>query len=417
MHMRKSIGWLIILMITLLAGCDLVKSPNDLIISPEQQDEQKRKLEQQLKILLPPSSELVTPVQSDKNQSIFIEDLDGDGQQEAIVLYRNPQQKSQVHVVVLQEEDNEWREATKVESNGQAIDYFGLHDLDKDGVMEVVLGLGESEFETKKQMIIYVWQDRSLKKTVERSYEGLDISNYNTDERLELLLVDGERRASYTAELFHYELGDLVSLSAVTLNSYAFHQRMKSGKLNDGNHALFIDSAIGVNSMITEIIAFDGSALIKVGGEQGDLPFKSLSLYSTDLNEDDIMEVGETYLPQRWVEADSTETPYLVRYVTYSINGTSKKVTERATNLEHTFYIDIPEKWHGKVTIKSIENGIQLVSLANNELLYEVKWANKETPNSAQTILEETKDTIYYSTIEENLDFPVEAFHLEQYEF
>lgn len=38
MHMKRSIGWATILMITLLAGCDLVKSPNDLITSPEQQD-------------------------------------------------------------------------------------------------------------------------------------------------------------------------------------------------------------------------------------------------------------------------------------------------------------------------------------------------------------------------------------------
>lgn len=416
MHMRKGIGWITICMITLLVGCDLVKSPNELITSPQQQDEQKRNLEQQLKVLLPPSSELVTPVQNDKNQSVFIEDLDGDGRQEAIVLYKNPQQKSQVHVMVLQEEDNEWHETAKVEPNGQAIDYFGLHDLDKDGVMEVVVGLGDSEFETKKQMMIYIWQDRTLKKTVERSYEGLDISYYNTDERLELLLVDGERRASYTAELFHYELGDLVSLSAVSLNSYAFHQQIKSGKLNDGNHALYIDSAIGVNAMLTEIIAYDGTKLIKVGAEHGDLAFKALPLYSTDLNDDGIMEVGETYLPEGWGEEDSTETPYIVRYVTYSINGTSKKVTERATNLEHTFYIDIPEKWHGKLTIKSIENGIQLVSIANNDLLFEVKWADKEIPNSAHTIVEETKDMIYYTTIEEHPDFPVESFHLEQYE-
>lgn len=417
MHMRKGIGWITILLITLLAGCDLVKSPNELITSPQQQDEQKRNMEQQLRALLPPSSELVTPVQSDINQSIFIEDLDGDGQQEAIVLYRNPQQKSQVHIVVLQEEDSEWQEATHIEPDGQAIDYFGLHDLDEDGVMEVVAGLGESEFETKKQLMIYIWQDRSLKKTVERSYEGLDISDYNTDERLELLLVDGERRAFYTAELFHYELGDLVSLSAVSLNSYAFHQRIKSGKLNDGNHALFIDSAIGVNAMLTEIVAYDGTKLIKVGAEQGDLAFKSLPLYSADINEDNIVEVGETYLPQGWIEEDPTETPYIVSYVTYSINGTSKKTAERATNLEHTFYIDIPEKWHGKVTIKSIENGIQLVSLVNNKLLFEVKWTNKETTNSAHTIIKETKDMIYYTTLEEHPDFPVETFHLEQFEF
>lgn len=417
MHMRKGIGWITILLITLLAGCDLVKSPNELITSPQQQDEQKRNMEQQLRALLPPSSELVTPVQSDINQSIFIEDLDGDGQQEAIVLYRNPQQKSQVHIVVLQEEDSEWQEATHIEPDGQAIDYFGLHDLDEDGVMEVVAGLGESEFETKKQLMIYIWQDRSLKKTVERSYEGLDISDYNTDERLELLLVDGERRAFYTAELFHYELGDLVSLSAVSLNSYAFHQRIKSGKLNDGNHALFIDSAIGVNAMLTEIVAYDGTKLIKVGAEQGDLAFKSLPLYSADINEDNIVEVGETYLLQGWIEEDPTETPYIVSYVTYSINGTSKKTAERATNLEHTFYIDIPEKWHGKVTIKSIENGIQLVSLVNNKLLFEVKWTNKETTNSAHTIIKETKDMIYYTTLEEHPDFPVETFHLEQFEF
>ncbi|CAH0344824.1 VCBS repeat-containing protein [Bacillus sp. CECT 9360] len=404
----------------MLSGCSMVKSPGDLIESPQLHDGQQLKVRAALNQLLPSGIEFITPKQAAIKQSIFIEDVNGDGkQQEAFILYRNLKENEQVHLLVLQKKKQDWIQISDIEMDYINLDYFGLHDLDDDGVMEVTMGLGTSDFETEKQLVIYKWDTAGLMKQMKRSYHLLDIADYDGDTKMDILLVDGKRRESFTADLFRYEDSNLESLSAVDLEAFSFHEHMVNGKLNDGHQALFIDSMIGVHSMLTEIIAYDHGKLVKVGEEHGSLQMKKYPLYSKDINNDGITEVGGMYIPQGWEDALFEDIPFIEFYSTYSIEGAPKKITERFTERVRRFYIEIPSEWHGKVTVKKIKNGIQLLSVSNQKPVFEVKWKKKQSlePSKEKVVLQKTKDTVFYSGRKENETFPFSQFHLLEDEF
>ncbi|PLR67147.1 VCBS repeat-containing protein [Bacillus sp. UMB0893] len=401
----------------MLSGCSMAKSPADLIEYPQLHDGGKLKVKDTLNHLLPSGIEYMTPEQAAIKQSIFIEDVNGDGKQEAFILYRNLKRNKQVHLLVLQQRNKDWAQISDIESDYNNLDYFGLHDLDEDGVMEITMGLGTSDFETEKQLFIYQWDKAGLKKQMKRSYHLLDIADYDGDEKMDVLLVDGKRRESFTAELFRYEKSTLVSVSAVDLEAFSFHVNMVKGNLNDGNKALFIDSTIGVHSMLTEIIAYDHGKLVKVGEKNDGLQMKKYPLYSKDINEDGVTEVGEMYIPQGWEDALFEDIPFIEFYSTSSIMGASKKITERFTDQVRRFYIEIPSEWHGKVTVKKIRNGIQLLSVSNQKPVFEVKWVKKQFSEPSKAVLKETKDTVFYSDLKENDTFPFDQFHLMGSEF
>jgi hypothetical protein len=399
----------------MLSGCSTVKSPNDLIQSPKLHG-QNQNVKDTLNQLLPPGIEYMTPKQAAIKKSIYIEDVNGDGTQEAFILYKNLK-ANHVHLLVLQQKHKEWTQISDIETDYTQLHYFGLYDLDDDGVMEVTLGLGTSDFETEKQLVIYQLDKAGLKEQMKRSYQLLDIADYDGDKNLDVVLIDGKRRESFTAELFRYHNFTLESLSAIDLEAYSFHEHIVSGKLNDGKKALFIDSAIGVHSMITEIIAVDRGKLVKVAEKNGGYQMKKYRLYSKDINEDGVTEVGGMYIPKGWEDALFEDIPFIEFYSTYSIEGAPKKITERFTDRERRFYIEIPSKWQGKVTVKKIKNGIQLLSVSNRKPVFEVKWVNKQSSKPSKAVLQETKNTVFYSDREENETFPFDQFHLMENEF
>lgn len=401
----------------MLSGCQLVESPNALIEAPQQEKEQNIELSKKAAELLPTNSELLTPVNSNKKQSIFIADSNDDGNQEAFLLYRGLGENRKVHLLSLQETDNDWREVSDFELDYLQLDYFGLHDLDNDGRVEVVIGLGGSDFESEKELMIYQWKEEGLTQVVNKGYEILDIADYDLDGKADVLIVHGKRREFMEAELLTFRSGQIETTSSVNMDAFAFHENTVSGKLSDGNQALFIDGGVGAHSMVTEIIAFEDGKLIKVDERAGGMLIKEYPLYSKDINDDGVIEVGGMYIPKGWEEEAFADIPFIEYYSTYSINGEEKKIEERYTNREHKFYITIPVDWHGKVTIKKVENSIQLISVSDDELLFEVKWSNLESVAPKGHVFKKTKDTFFYTEMKEKDAFPFNQFHLLEDEF
>lgn len=417
--MRKY-GRVIILIISLgivLTGCGNVVDPTSLIQAPMLSNGKENEINKSLKEILLPGSEYLTPKNTQQKQSIFTEDIDNDGKTEAFVLYRDMKENRQVHLLMLQEENGKWNNPLDLATNFNILDYFRLEDLDGDGKKEVILGTSISDSELSKQLFIYELDGKELVNKVNRSYEWVDISDYNEDKKPEVVVLDGEITKSQTAEMFNYENKQLKSRTFVTLNPDGLIENVVSGKLADGKKALFIDSALGAHSMITEIVAYDNGKFIKVGDENDGNLFKAYPLYSRDINNDGIVEVGGMYIPKGFEDAAMAEIPFICTYSDYREDGTHEIIEERYTDSVQHFYITIPSKWHRKVTIQKLDQGVRIIDNEDQKNLFEVKWINKGSYSDSNTKLGETKDIVFYTDIKEELPISKDNFHLLKDEF
>ncbi|RII33208.1 hypothetical protein [Clostridium chromiireducens] len=413
-------GRVIILIISLgivFTGCGKVVDTTSLIQAPMLSNGKENEINITLKEILPPGSEYVTPKNTQQKQSIFTEDIDKDGKTEAFVLYRDMKENRQVHLLMLQEENGKWNKTLDIDTNFNILDYFRLEDLDGDGKKEVILGTSISDSEPSKQLLIYELDGKELVNKVNRSYEWIDISDYNGDNKPEVLILDGEITKSKTAEMFNYENEQLKSLTFVNLNPDGLIENFVSGKLADGKKALFIDSSLGAHSMLTEIVAYDNGKLIKVGDENDGNLFKAYPLYSRDINNDGIIDAGGMYIPKGFEDAAMAEIPFIYTYSDYREDGTHEIIEERYTDSVQHFYIIIPSKWYGKITIQKLDQGVRIVDNEGQENLFEVKWINKGLYNDSITKLGETKDTVFYTDIKEELPISKDNFHLLKDEF
>ncbi|WP_246615583.1 hypothetical protein [Clostridium thailandense] len=407
----------IVISFTSLTGCGKVGDTISLIQAPMLLSSKQDDLDKTLKKILMPDDEYVYPKNAEKKQAIFIEDIDQDGKPEAFILYRDMKENRQAQLLMLKELDGKWNKVFNIETNLNAIDYFSLKDLDGSGNKEVIFGASASDSDFKKQLFIYEWDGKALIKKVDRTYEYIDIDDYNEDKKLDILILDGEINKLQSAEMLSYEKGQLKSRALVDLNPDGVHENVVSGKLADGKKALFIDSALGAHSMLTEIVSYDNGKLVKVGNEKDGVLFKAYSLYSRDINKDGITEVGGMYIPKGFEDAAMAEIPFIYIYADYYQNGTKQVTEERYMDKGQHFYITIPAKWRGKLTIQKLDKGVKLVDNKDKKILFEVRWANKESYNEAKTKLGETKNTIFYNNINKELYIENNNFHLLEDEF
>lgn len=403
-------------LVVLLTSCGNVGNTMGLIQSPMLSSLKQNEISKALKEILPTSAEYLIPKKAEQKQSIFIEDINGDGKEEAFILYKDTKDNQQVHLLMLKEDNGKWSKASDISTNYNTLDYFNIVDLQGNGNKEVILGVSISDSETEKQLLIYELDGKDLIKKVDRTYEVIDIADYNEDNKPDIIIINGEINKLQTAEMLSYINGQLKSHSLLELNPDGFHENFVSGKLADGTKALFIDSSLGAHSMLTEIVAYNNGKLVKVGNEKDDILFKAYPLYSRDINNDGITEFGGMYIPKGFEDAAMAEIPFIYTYVTYNMDGSKQTIEERYMDNGQHFYVTIPSKWYGKVTIKKLDKGVKLIDIEDQKTLFEVIWTSKEASIDSKTKLGETENTVFYSDMKEELPIPNVNFHLSEEE-
>ena len=139
---------------------------------------------------------------------------------------------------------------------------------------------------------------------------------------------------------------------------------------------------------------------------------KEYPLYSRDINADGVIEAGGMYIPKGYEDAAMAEIPFIQVYYDYKLDGTKTTVEERYAEEGQHFYITIPSDLYGKVTVKRLDQSVQLVTDAGGETVFEVKWAKKDEAGQYGKILGKTNDTIYYTDLKDELTISRDQFHL-----
>ncbi|CAH8716647.1 FG-GAP and VCBS repeat-containing protein [Paenibacillus thiaminolyticus] len=151
-----------------IGGCSMPSAPADLVQPPRPEPHQRSGL-----VLsdLPGFSRLLIPALGEEGNGISVGDVDGDGNDEVVVVYEaNIEDEKVQKAALLKREDEAWRVVWDTKGFGHGLDYAGLADLNQDGYPDIVLGwaLGGGE----KGMDVYVWKDDGIELWRKTAYRG-----------------------------------------------------------------------------------------------------------------------------------------------------------------------------------------------------------------------------------------------------
>ncbi len=219
--MKRTFTMLLLLLSTLfISGCSIIESPEDLAIPPKLEEE-KEGIRRAIEEYLPKNTKPIIPPTDDNGSYIKLVDLDGDGEDEALVFYSVELEDRPIRILVLKKEGSEWENISEIKVVGQELDEVEFKDIDGEGGLEVIIG-SKIKYSLDNHLSVYNMQDGEMKRIFKNSYDEIIIDDLDGNKLTELLLLklDRETEKSY-GELYKIQDGEIKQIDEVSFNDNA----------------------------------------------------------------------------------------------------------------------------------------------------------------------------------------------------
>ena len=363
--MKKRGIWLfavLLLTVLLICGCEkkgnrpgITLAPQELYHLPALPDKYTE-LNQQLSEILSGGAEYAAPVSGSNLQPVQMQDLDGDGQEEALAFFRNSADEKPLKIYIFTMKDETYQRAALIEGSGTAIHSVVYSDLDGDGRIELAVGWRTSP--DLLALSVYNLPPEGPREVVRTNYVRYSMLDMNRDDRKELVVLRSDEEGSGVADYYGWTEDKLTLQSSarisMTMAQLRQQGRVTRGTLRSGETALFLTGVetaaeTAPQAVFDVLIVKNGdlmnAVLADATGVSAEIaPF--CSLYPTDL-----IAAGCTAVP--WPigsgSDDGEPSHQFVEWRSYDDRGRAR--TELCTyhNVEDGWYLSIPANWQGQV--------------------------------------------------------------------
>ena len=145
------------------------------------------------------SAQLKYPIQGELLSPFVLQDLDGDGQQDAAVLYTTAQ-TANVCIAILQRDDaGSWQVRQSVEGLAETVENVSLAQLQDTDSCQLVVGYTAAQ--NDHYLAVYSYQDGTLSTILEQQYEQYLVENITGGSSQDLILMSTQEDGSVQIEL------------------------------------------------------------------------------------------------------------------------------------------------------------------------------------------------------------------------
>lgn len=193
-----------------LSGCNLFPAPESLIKAPKQVKAANpaQDLVSIAKRNLPKGSKLSVPAGPVGVDSVINIDLNGDENEEALVLYRSIGSENQVGAFALEKGEDGWSKIFITKGAGTEIDWAYACDIMGDRRKEILLGW-QTEGSSENVLEIYYWMNDKLTKLKEITYNEIEAIEIEEEEKVRLAIWKRDMADAYKVDLLTWK-GDSV---------------------------------------------------------------------------------------------------------------------------------------------------------------------------------------------------------------
>ena len=308
------------------------------------------------------SAQLKYPMQGDLLSPFLLQDLDGDGRQDAAVLYTTAQ-SSNVCIAILQKDDADiWHVRQNVEGLADTVESVGLAQLQPGDATQLVVGYTAAQGD--HYLAVYSYTDGVLSTILEQQYQQYLVEDITGGGNQDLILMSTLEDGGVQIELLTVDKeGSFQQVAVMGLSANRFAGCASvAGVGADGRHYLVLDGWTGIsgNNLASVLLRFDEDTQQMVPADQistEKLYTASLrnvpSLVSQDLDGDGIVEIPTQPDEAGLLNMSQSRRMDFIVWMDYTSPHPEKSfgLLDEETNC----YIELPMEWEGNLKLTDSE--------------------------------------------------------------
>lgn len=309
------------------------------------------------------SAQLKYPMQGDLLSPFLLQDLDGDGRQDAAVLYTTAQSSS-VCIAILQKDDADiWHVRQNVEGLADTVESVGLAQLQPGDATQLVVGYTAAQGD--HYLAVYSYTDGVLSTILEQQYQQYLVEDITGGGNQDLILMSTLEDGGVQIELLTVDKEgsfQQVAVMGLSANRFAGCASVAAGVGADGRHYLVLDGWTGIsgNNLASVLLRFDEDTQQMVPADQistEKLYTASLrnvpSLVSQDLDGDGIVEIPTQPDEAGLLNMSQSRRMDFIVWMDYTSPHPEKSfgLLDEETNC----YIELPMEWEGNLKLTDSE--------------------------------------------------------------
>ena len=325
-------------------------------------------------------AQLKYPMQGDLLSPFLLQDLDGDGRQDAAVLYTTAQ-SSNVCIAILQKDDADiWRVRQNVEGLADTVESVGLAQLQPGDATQLVVGYTAAQGD--HYLAVYSYTDGVLSTILEQQYQQYLVEDITGGGNQDLILMSTLEDGGVQIELLTVDKEgsfQQVAVMGLSANRFAGCASVAAGVGADGRHYLVLDGWTGIsgNNLASVLLRFDEDTQQMVPADQistEKLYTASLrnvpSLVSQDLDGDGIVEIPTQPDEAGLLNMSQSRRMDFIVWMDYTSPHPEKSfgLLDEETNC----YIELPMEWEGNLKLTDSEQydgAVELRTVDEDQLI------------------------------------------------
>lgn len=306
--------------------------------------------------------EYAAPQSGENQQTVQQADLDGDGTDEYLLFARDTVDLVP-KILVFRQNGEEYDLIAVMENPGFSFEQVEYVNVDDRPGMEIVVGCQVGD-QVLRAISVYTFAMDKPVQLMSANYSKFMTCDLNSDGSHEIfLLLPGETEAdSGIAVLYSFRAGQMERSREVNLSRMVTDvKRMIFGRLQSGEPAVFVASAVNESAVITDIFAVKQGRFSNISlsgdAEISVQTLRNYYIYADDLDNDGILELPSLITMPQLPFQSMVERQYLIRWYSMDLHGgeTDKQYTYH--NFTGGWYLELDPELSSRISVRQSGNG------------------------------------------------------------
>ena len=358
----------------LLTGCNMPLEENrqveDLLRAPQLAGDYGA-LQSALNDWLGESAQLKYPLQGELLSPFVLQDLDGDGVQDAAVFYTTAQSTNVCIAILQKDAEGNWEVRQNLEGLADTVDTVRLARLQAGGSTQLVVGYVASRGDN--YLAVYSYEDGELSAILEQSYEQYLVEDITGGGNQDLILMSTLEDGGVQIELLTVDRDgsfQQVAVMGLSADKFSGCASVAAGVGADGKRYLVLDGWTGIsgNNLATVLLHFDEESQQMIPADQistQELYNESLrnvsTLVSRDLDGDGTVEIPTQPDEAGLLNMSQSRRMDFIVWMDYTSPEPEKSFG--LLDEESSCYIELPAEWEGNLMLTDSAEGEEAVEL------------------------------------------------------